>query len=101
MVGFLGLSRASAAAWTLLAPEWFTTLGGSAMASGCECSDEAVEVVAEGDATDLGVAPGEALLAGAAILVGEIGIRRGVWRASRSKYGAEGGVGLRRRCLVG
>jgi hypothetical protein len=71
MVGFLGLRRASAAACTPLAPEWYTTGGDRGGASGKECSDEAVEAVAEGAAAGFAVvaAPlGGVLLAGAAMM---------------------------------
>ena len=79
MVGFLGLRRASAAAWTPLAPEWCTTgargargaagtAGGEAtVASGMEWRDEADEGVAEG-AAGFAVAPLGGVLAGAAMV---------------------------------
>jgi hypothetical protein len=68
MVGFFGLRRASAAACTPLAPEWYTTGGETTVASGMECSDEAVEGVAEG-AAGFAVAPlGGVVLAGAAMM---------------------------------
>jgi hypothetical protein len=70
IVGFLGLRRASAAACRLLLPECCAA-GRGVMASGCECTEEAVEVVAEadGEATGFEVAPGELLLTGAAMFL--------------------------------
>lgn len=66
MVGFFGFSRASAAACTLLAPEDWGR-GERAVASANECTEEAVEPVADREAAGFEVAPEELLLAGAAI----------------------------------
>jgi hypothetical protein len=73
IVGFFGLSKASAEAWRLLTPPvecW--VVGKGEMASGCECREEAVEGVAEalGETAglDTAAAPGEVLLAGAAMV---------------------------------
>jgi hypothetical protein len=70
MVGFLGLSRASAAACTLLAPEWLTAGCGRAWrVSGCEWTEEAVEAEAEadGEPADLAAVLGGLLVVGAAM----------------------------------
>lgn len=67
MVGFLGFSSASAAACTLLAPEWVTTGGREEMFSGIECSDDAVDADAAGEPPDLPAALAGLLLVGAAM----------------------------------
>jgi hypothetical protein len=73
MVGFFGLSRASAAACTLLAPEWLTGVtwwtgwGRARFVSGCECTEEAVEAEAAGEPAVLVVLGGLPLV-GAAIV---------------------------------
>jgi len=60
------------------------------MASGCECTEEAVEAVADGDATGFEVAPGEVLFAGAAMtafadgsVTGEVG--QEIWRGGSER----------------
>jgi hypothetical protein len=75
IVGFFGLSKASAEAWRLLTtPTECWAVGRGEMASGCECREEAVEGVAEalGETAglDAAAAPGEVLLAGAAMVPG-------------------------------
>jgi hypothetical protein len=71
MVGFLGFSSASAAACTLLAPEWLTTGWGRAgMVSGCEWTEEAVEAEADGEAADLTAVLGGWFVVGAAMFPG-------------------------------
>jgi hypothetical protein len=70
MVGFLGFSSASAAACTLLAPEWWTTgWGRGGIVSGCECTDEAVEAEAEGEPAGLAAVAGGLLVVGAAMFL--------------------------------
>ena len=81
IVGFLGLSSASAAACTLLAPEWLWTgavgvtgvtgaagWGRARLVSGCECSDETVEAEAEGEPADLAMVLERVLVVGAAMV---------------------------------
>jgi hypothetical protein len=69
MVGFLGFNSASAAACTLLAPEWRTACGSAGIVSACECTEDAVEPDADGDTAGLPVVLGGLLLAGAAIFL--------------------------------
>jgi hypothetical protein len=73
-VGFFGLSRASAEAWRPLPPPVECgAVGKGAIASACECREEAEEGVAEvlGETAglDAAAAPGEVLLAGAAMVL--------------------------------
>lgn len=67
MVGFFGFSRASAAAWTLLAPWCCTAWGRGETASGSECTEEAVDEGAAGDPTGFAAMEDGLLLAGAAM----------------------------------
>lgn len=81
MVGFLGLSSASAAACTLLAPEWLTVGVGLAGAtgltacgrarsvSGWEWTDDAVEAETGGEPAGLAVVVGGFVVVGAAMVV--------------------------------
>lgn len=83
MVGFFGFRRASAAACTPCAPDWWTTGGGRAVASGMECSDDAVEAVAEGDTAGFEVPLGGLLLVGAAISLNLRAVLAGAARKAR------------------
>jgi len=79
IVGFLGFSSASAAACTLLAPEWLTAWGRTRFASDCECSEgteETVEAEADGEAAALDVALGVLVLVGAAMVPAALGAGR-------------------------
>jgi hypothetical protein len=99
IVGFFGFSRASAAACRLLPPE-DCGVGRGASASGCECTEEADEGVADalGEAAGREVALGEALLAGAAMLLAFAaavgGVRRIVGRKLEKKFGFGFGFGF-------
>ncbi|KAK1915192.1 hypothetical protein P3342_002999 [Pyrenophora teres f. teres] len=102
MVGFLGLSSASAAACTLLAPEWWTGWGRTRFASDAEWSegtDETVEAEAEGEAAALDAVLGEFVLVGAAMVgaalhCGAMEWMVGGWTGRRA--GGRAGVGLGR-----
>jgi hypothetical protein len=104
MVGFFGFRTASAAACRLLLPEcWWTLLGKAVATSCCECTDDAVETGADapGEAAGFEDAPGEGLLAVAAMVVafscaGGGSRRVGQWTVNLSAM-----CFVRRRCLAG
>lgn len=91
MVGFFGLSRASAAAWTLLAPWCCTGWGSGETASGCECSDDALDEGADGEPAGLPAVPGVVVVFAGAAMVPALergGSKRGaqpmaIWRLKR------------------
>jgi hypothetical protein len=80
IVGFFGFSRASAAAWRLLFPPCCAGGRGPTASLG-ECREDAEEGVAEADGEaagfDVAPAPGEVLLAGAAMFLALRLYRRG------------------------
>jgi len=101
MVGFLGLSSASAAACTLLAPDWLTTgWGRTTVVSGCEWTEEAVEAEADGEPADLSAVLGGLLVVGAAMFPA---FRLSLAGAARKWCGSFlWGIWVwRRRCLAG
>lgn len=83
MVGFFGFKSASAAACTPCAPDWWTAGGGRAVASGMECSDEAVEAEAEGEEAGFEVPLGGLLVVGAAMSLNLRAVLAGAARKER------------------
>jgi len=82
IVGFLGLSSASAAACTLLAPEWWTGWGRTRFASDAEWSEgaeETVEAEADGEAAVLEAALGGFVVVGAAMVGGRLHCGAVMW----------------------